>query len=81
MTGMVVAFGKQIVHLSTRVLKYVEVFGVAVVESMHLALVMHRMMQISPVVGASETAFWVLRAFYRARLSTLAGVLHSYKIQ
>lgn len=45
-TGMAVAFGRQIARPSTRVLEYVEAFG-AVFAPMHLVLAKHKMMQIS----------------------------------
>lgn len=81
MTGMAVAFGRQIARPSTRVLEYVEVFEGDVLVPMHLVLVKHKMMQISLMVGASAKLFWSLRAFCRAKSSNQASVLHSYEVQ
>lgn len=74
------AFGRQNARRSAHVLGYVEVFGFAVFAPMHLALAMHRMMQIALMVDALAKVAWVLPTFGKVKLSILAGVLHSYKI-
>lgn len=80
-TGMAVAFERRIAHLSRHVLEYVEVFEGAVFAPMHLVLVKQKMTQISSMVGDSAMLFWSLRAFYRAKSSNQASVLHSYVVQ